>query len=132
MEKMTTEQLVAWAEKIPMEELYDILRKVTGISDLKFTSKVLEGNYNRVIIAFESQDLSDKIGFLNLIFKEIKIQQFNSEVSYSDNDDFETTPYYWGTVDFRWTSKSNGHNGLTFMNIWYEDKKGWTYELRCD
>lgn len=123
------EEKIAWAEKIPMEELYAELRRLTGLTDLKFTSKVRESR-GYVIIDFESQDLVDQIGFLKLIFKEIRISNFNSEVVFKAYGDEEPTFHYWGTANFSYTHPDGGTNGKTFLTFWYDDRKGWTFDQR--
>ena len=124
------EEMVKWAENIPMEDLFSEIRRISGLSDLKFTYKVVERN-NSVRIYFESQDLIDKVGFLKLMFKEIVISQFNSEVTYKAYDDEdEPTFHYWGTASFSYTHPSGGSNGCTFLTFWYDDRRGWTFDQR--
>lgn len=126
---MTQEQLLEWAENIPMEDLYSELRRLTGLTDLKFTKKVRESR-GYIIIDFESQDLADQVGFLKLMFKEIYIANFNSEVYCKSNDGEEAIPHYWGTASFRYTHPSGGSNGCTFLTFWYDDRKGWEFDQR--
>lgn len=121
-------KLIEWAEQIPMDELYAELRKLTGIADLKFTTKIRESN-GYVFILFESQDLADQVGFLKLMFKEIRIANFNSKVYYDTTDD-EERPRYYGTACFDYSHPSGGSNGCTFLTFWYDDRKGWEFELR--
>jgi len=121
---MDIEQLKEWAEQVPMEDLFTELRRLTGLADLKFTHKVVEGR-GSVRILFESQDLVDKVGFLKLIFKEITISQFNSEVLAKNGE-----PLFWGTADFSYTHPDGGSNGKTFLTFWYDDKSGWKFEQR--
>lgn len=124
---MTQEQLLEWAENIPMEDLYSELRRLTGLTDLKFTKKVRESR-GYIIIDFESQDLADQVGFLKLMFKEIYIANFNSEVYCKSDDGEEAIPHYWGTASFRYTHPSGGSNGCTFLTFWYDDRKGWEFD----
>ena len=125
---MNIEKMKEWAENIPMEELYSELRRLTGLPDLKFTTKVRELR-GMVIIDFESQDLADKVGFLKLIFKEIKITRFDSSVQpKQSDDDNENDEYcYWGTASFRYTHPGGGSNGCTFLTFQYDDRKGWEF-----
>ena len=125
---MNIEKMKEWAENIPMEELYSELRRLTGLSDLKFTTKVRELR-DMVIIDFESQDLVDKVGFLKLIFKEIKIARFDSSVQpkQSDDDNENDEYFYWGTASFRYTHPGGGSNGCTFLTFQYDDRKGWEF-----
>ena len=126
---MTQEKLLEWAENIPMEDLYAKFRQLTGLADLKFTSKVIERR-GIVTIQFESQDLVDQVGFLKLMFKEIKISNFNSEVYCKETDDEPAVPRYWGTASFNYTHPSGGSNSCRFLTFWYEDRKGWEFEQR--
>ena len=119
------EEMKEWAEKIPMEDLFSEIRRLTGLSDLKFTYKVVEQR-NSVRIFFESQDLIDKVGFLTLLFREITISQFNSEVKYKSTDDGYMLTF-WGTAQFSYSHPSGGSNGHTFLTFWYDDKSGWTF-----
>lgn len=126
---MENEKLIEWAENIPMEELFAEIKRLTELNDLKFTYKVVEGR-SGVRIEFESQDLADKVGFLRLMFKEIYISQFNSEVCNKAEDGEEARPRYWGTASFRYTHPSGGSNGCTFLTFWYDDKRGWEFDYR--
>lgn len=126
---MDIEQKIEWAENIPMNGLWDELRRLTGLSDLKFTSKVIERN-NSVRILFESQDLVDKVGFLKLMFASIQISQFNSEVTVKRDNEENEYCAYWGTASFSYDHPSGGSNGCTFLTFWYDDMHGWTFEQR--
>ena len=126
---INTEEMREWAEKVPMEDLFSELRRITGLSDLKFTSRVVERN-NSVRILFESQDLVDKVGFLKLMFEEIVISQFNSAVVYDAYGDEEPAYHFWGTANFSYTHPSGGSNGCTFLAFCYDDRKGWTFDQR--
>lgn len=126
---MEIEQLLEWAENIPMEDLYAELRRLTGLSDLKFTKKIRESS-GHIIIDFESQDLADQVGFLKLMFKEIVISQFNSEVVYKAYEGEEPAYHFWGTAGFSYSHPSGGSNGCTFLTFWYDDRKGWTFDQR--
>lgn len=126
---MNNEKLMEWAEQIPMEELYTELRRLTGLAELKFTKQIKESR-GRVIISFESQDLADQVGFLKLMFKEIRITNFNSEVYCKASDGDAERPHYWGTASFSYAHPSGGSNGCTFLTFWYDDKRGWNFEQR--
>ena len=130
---MTAEDKRAWAETLPLEELWSEIRKLTGLNDLKFTHKLYERD-NHVIIDFESQDLVDKIGFLKLMFREIKITRFNSEVIVKNNTDDEDTEeqlMYWGSVDFSYKHPGGGSNGCVFLYFNYTNKNGWIFDENC-
>ena len=126
---MDNEKTIEWAERIPMEELYAELRRLTGLSDLKFTKKIKESRNDDVYITFESQDLIDQVGFLKLMFKKIRITNFNSKVYYKEIDN-KNLPHYWGTVCFSYSHPSGGSNCCTFLTFWYDDRKGWEFDQR--
>lgn len=141
-----------WANDIPMEELFAEIRKLTGLSDLKFSTKIKEGrNGGYPRIEFESQDLVEKVGFLKLMFASIVISQFNSEIKWNtrmdqesiDNsrllndreykqqidDEYYSNGYFsfWGTVSFSYTHPGGGSNGCKFLTFWY-DGNSWQFE----
>ena len=120
-----------WSETIPVEELFSEIRKVTGLDDLKFEHKIASDRYDCPRLEFTSQDLAEKTGFLKLMFKELYIANFNSEI-YEDYDK-ETYEYFgtfhlWGTVSFSYTHPGGGSNGKTFMTFWYDDRQGWKFD----
>lgn len=141
---MNIERILEFAEKVPMEDLFNEIRKVTGLSDLKFTSKVVERKES-ACIKFQSQDLVDKVGFLKLIFSTIVISEFNSEIRWKSDlsiDDQDNYPSYsdfckayesnghfifWGTVDFSYTHPDGGSNGSQFLSFMYDERKGWEF-----
>lgn len=121
---MNKDEYFKFAESINMNELFDEIRRLTGISDLKFTYKIKTNRYDEPYITFESQDLIEKVGFLKLMFSSIKIDQFNSEVKYNeDTKEF----YYWGTAHFSYTHPSSGSNGCTFLDYAYKNNN-WIFE----
>lgn len=123
------EQMKEWAENIPLDDLWNEIRRITELLDLKFTSKVIERN-GSVRIAFSSQDLVEKVSFLKLMFREIVISEFNSNVIFKAYGDEEPAFHYWGTASFSYTHPSGGSNGCNFLSFWYDDRKGWTFEPR--
>lgn len=123
---MREEKMMEFAESVPMDELFEYLRKITGLPDLKFTYKVEENRMGEPIIRFSSQDLVDKVGFLKLMFSEIHIGEFNSQIAYDkDNEQY----YYWGTADFSYNHPSGGSNGCRFCSFWYKNGS-WTFDDR--
>jgi len=121
-EEMILQKAQEFAESIPMNELFEELKKVTGINDLKFTYKITGSRNGMPRISFQSQDLVDKVGFLKLIFAEIHISEFNSEILYRDNDFI-----FWCTVDFHYNHPGGGSNGKTFYTARYKNNC-WEYE----
>lgn len=124
MQKKSKEEMLKWAESIPIEELYDELRHLTGLLDLKFTSMVALDRCDQPIIRFSSQDLVEKVGFLKLMFASIIIKEFNSSVKYNEDDDQFS---FWGTACFNYTHLRGGSNGCTFLTFWYTDA-GWKFD----
>ena len=118
------DKVFKFAESIPLDELFDEIRVITGISDLKFTSKIDEDRYGMPYIQFQSQDLVEHVGFLKLMFKTIIISTFNSQIVHDKDEDKYR---YWGTASFRYDHPSNGSNGYTFLTFWYDKK--WQFEV---
>ena len=123
-----------FAHEIPFNELFAKISQLTGLNDLKFSVKFVNGREG-LRPEFESQDLVDKVGFLKLIFSSIKITSFNSAIAidkprnYDDIDYTKTYPiYYWCTVDFSYEHPGGGSNGKTFLTAWYQDNQ-WQYRL---
>ena len=131
MNKEYKEEAQKFIDELPVEDLFAEIRKVTGLSDLKFTYKVEESYDGRLGIKFTSQDLADRVGFLKLLFKELYIKQFSSYVDYANDDNEEDKELiWWGTADFSYTHPSGGSNGCTFLSFRYNDRKGWTFDQR--
>lgn len=121
-EGMTNDEIEAWAEQIPMEELYNYIRDLTGLDDLQFTTNIHRDRrtgYPR--IEFSSEDLVDKVGFLSLMFESIQITQFNSSISVKDDD-----IQYWGTACFSYQHPSGGSNGYTFCMFRFDGSE-WSF-----
>lgn len=131
MNKEYKEEAQKFIDELPIEDLFAEIRKVTGLSDLKFTSRVVERN-TYFHIVFESQDLADRVGFLKLLFKELYITQSSSYVEYI-NDDNADNDYdednkelvWWGSASFSYTHPGGGSNGHTFLSFRYTKRKGW-------
>lgn len=116
-----------WAEKLNLEPLFDHIRDILELPDLKFTYEVRDSGRG-VNLMFESQDLSNRVGFLKALFANIKVASFNSDVRYSKEDDEEeATPKLWGTASFRYTHPMGGSNGHSFLTYWYQDDRGWYF-----
>lgn len=119
------DELVAWAESIPLDGLWDEIKKRTGLSDLVFESRI--NTTNPVRIHFESQDLADRVGFLKLMFEILRIEDFNSEVFVREMNGVPTK-IWWGTVCFCYVHPNGGINSMRFMSFWYVDGKGWQFD----
>jgi hypothetical protein len=116
-------ELMSWAETIPMDELWDKIRDVTGMQDLDFDYEVYESR-GYVRIRFKSQNLADRAGFLRVMFKDLYIEEFNSEVYYKKEDH---QPAFWGSASFAYRHPDGGSNGYTFLRFWYDDTNGWQF-----
>lgn len=124
--------LVAWANSIPYEGLWDKLRGMTHIRDLRFEHSVSDRRgYVRVF--FQSEDLAPRTGFLRLMFEELYVSQFNSEVKYATKEVAdrlgieEGEPYWWGTACFDYQHPGGGSNSHKFLSFVYSDKQGWAF-----
>lgn len=116
------DKLFEFAEQIPMEELYAEIRKRTGLSDLKFNHRVADSR-GAVRIYVESEDIVEKLPrFLTLMFSEMVLSTFNTEVVEKDGKIF-----WWGSISFRYHHPSGGSNGYNFLTFWYENNS-WTFE----
>ena len=126
MNKEYEEKAQKFIDELPIEDLFAEIRKVTELSDLKFTYKVKEYYNGRLGITFTSQDLADRVGFLKLLFKELYIIEFNSyiEYVYNVNDDNKEL-VWWGSASFRYTHPGGGSNGHDFLRFRYAKRKGW-------
>ena len=123
---MNIEELKNWAENIDLEPLWQEIRRVTGLDDLKFTHKVVEGR-SGLRFEFSSQNLAERVGFLKLLFKDLYISQFGTGVSWKSDAD-EPYALLWGSIDFTYNHPDGGSNGKSFMRYWYSDKKGWQFD----
>lgn len=121
------QELFAFGESVPMEELFDKIREVTGLPELEFSHKVEKFPYgNGIGITFESQDIADQAGFLDLMFKTLYIYTGNNQI-FADKQTGELT--YWAVISFRYDLQSGGSNGSDFMRVWYSASNGWFFQL---
>lgn len=126
MNKEYKEEAQKFIDELPIEDLFAEIRKVTGLSDLKFTYKVKEYYDGRLGIEFTSQDLADRVEFLKLLFKELYIRQFSSCVEYVDYSNEEDKELiWWGAASFEYTHPGGGSNGHDFLSFRYTKRKGW-------
>ena len=122
---MTEEKVQEFINNIPMRVLFGEIRKRTGLYDLEFNHHVAKCWDGKPSIKFESQDIADKVGFLNgLLFKTIKIAQFNSQVYEEKDGELR----WWGTVSFAYTHPDGGSNGHTFMDFGYTEREGFRFK----
>lgn len=93
-------------------ELENKLKKLTGI---KFNVVVYKSKPDYVFIQ-DKKNVVSEIGAFGAVLKEIYISG-----SFLLNEESEVVN---GSVDFRYTSKSGGTNGLTLINFLYFYKNG--------
>ena len=121
------QELFAFGKSVPMEELFDKIREVTGLPELKFDYEIKKYPYgNGIGIKFQSQDIVDKAGFLDLMFKTLYIDTSNNQI-FADEQTGELT--YWAVISFRYDLQSGGYNGSNFMRVWYSASNGWLFQL---
>lgn len=107
-----------FVDSIQFDELFDYIRKVTGLNDLKFVTTVKENRNGKPVISFTSQNIVDKVGFLKLIFSSLTVANFNSEIKYkSEIESF----IYWCTVAIQYEHPNGGSNGVTFLRAIYKN-----------
>lgn len=127
-DKQMIEKYQKFVDSISFEELFNYIRNITGLKDLKFTITQKEDRFGYPRIEFKSQDLIEKVGFLKVIFSNIYICNFNSEIRYnSENDSF----FYWCTVSIDYTHPGGGSNGKTFLTARYK-ANNWTIDNYSD
>ena len=121
------EDLMAFGNTVPMEELFDKIREVTSLPELEFDYEVKKYPYgNGIGIKFQSQDIADKAGFLDLIFKTLYIYTGNNQIFASEQTGELT---YWAVISFRYDLQGGGSNGADFMRAWYTENSGWIFQL---
>lgn len=125
MNKEYKEEAQKFIDELPIEDLFAEIRKVTGLSDLKFTYNFKEYYDGILSMQFTSQDLADRIGFLKLLFKELYITQNSSFIKYADDDNEDNKELvWWGSASFRYTHIGGGSNGQCFLDFRYTKRKG--------
>ena len=120
---MDIEKAKEFFHSIPIEELSDEIRKRTGLSDLIFNTKIKDREY-RLIIEYDSQDIVEKVGFLKLIFRELRVKAEGLVEQSKAGDEL----VFWCTVDMDYYHPGGGHNGFPFLYARYTDKTGWHFE----
>lgn len=118
------DELIAWAQTIPLDELWDEIRRITGIADLEFKHRLPTAGPVRIF--FESQDLEDRVGFLKHMFATCRIENLSSEVVVREKDG-APVKIWWGTVCFNYTNHQGSHHSTTFMGFRYMEGEGWTF-----
>jgi hypothetical protein len=115
-----------WLNNVPLDELFVEIRKRTGIRELRFTSEMKSNWRHENYISIKSNDIADKTGFLQLMFRTLFI---TSELSVSQGDIDNGEPEFslWGTVGFKYKHPDMGGNGYNFLRCWYDDINGWQF-----
>lgn len=125
---LKTEDIIAWLENIPLEELWSEIGKITGIQ-LAFKYNICDST-SGVKLEFDTQDISDEIGCLGLIFKPVYIVSYDSNAYCYDNyyDDNGTNRFkfaFWVRVAFE---LGNYARPQCFLMAEYTDAQGWSFE----
>ena len=101
----------------------------TLVKDMKSQLKVLEQYIFNIIkepIHFDveetkyglelvsKEDFADSCGVMSDVYRSVKLRTFSMQVK--DN-------YYYTSLDWRYSIKEGGHNGVHFLEVWYNHPK---------
>lgn len=104
---------------IDLEPLYEEIRNMINVKDVRFESKIVEGRYEKYI-EIKSEELIDKVGIMIVALKSVRLETFNTSIEF----DKETqTAYWWGSIDFRYENAGGGSNGIEVLIFRFEDGK---------
>ena len=131
-----------FANRIPLDELFDYIRSITGIPDIQFETKISDGTVFPDVF-FISNDISDKIGWLDTIFSRVRIISYNRTINIGKNlyerqgstQEFKansTGDYkYWVRRGIEYIAhiQPNSSPTIGFMTAQYSDKYGWEFVL---
>ena len=119
--------------------MFDYIRKLIGMPDLKFTVEV-NTYHNQDYIEFKSEDIHDNFLIRNA-WEEFKVSNFNSNLykqKYEDGldryDSKETDlskpakVQYWWSIHFSYRHWGGGTNGAEIASAWVDDKFNWTFK----
>lgn len=122
-----------------LEPMFDYIRKLIGMPDLKFTVEV-NTYHNQDYIEFKSEDIHDNFLIRNA-WEEFKVSNFNSNLfkqKYEDGfdryDSKETDlskpakVQYWWSIHFSYRHWGGGTNGAEIASAWVDDKFNWTFK----
>lgn len=122
-----------------LEPLFDYIRKLIGMPDLKFTVEVNKYQ-NKNYIEFKSEDIHDNFLIRNA-WEEFKVSNFNSGLStqkyedgldkYGPKETDLTKPaevHYWWSIHFSYRHWGGGTNGAEIADAWVDDKFKWTFK----
>lgn len=123
-----------------LEPMFAYIRKLVGIPNLQFTTKVTKNYRGKDYIEFESEDLHENFLIKNA-WKEFRVDNFNSNLyteSYEDGldryDRKEETDLsvpaevsYWWSIHFSYQHWTGGTNGAEIGDAWVDDKMNWTF-----
>ena len=92
---------------------------------LKIELKAFDYGHSRGIGVFVSSDnLIDKVGIMNQVFKSVEI----STPNYSVKRNPEGALVSWSSIDFAWEHINGGSNGGDWFTAWYNfDTKAWSF-----
>ena len=125
-----------------LEPLFNYIRNLIGMPDLKFTVEV--NNYqNKNYIEFESDDIHDNFLIRNA-WEEFKVSNFNSGLytqkyedglgGYHPPKETDVTKlaevHYWWSIHFSYRHWGGGTNGAEIADAWVDDKFNWTFKSK--
>ena len=124
-----------------LEPLFDYIRNLIGMPDLKFTVEV-NTYQNKNYVEFASDDIHDNFLIRNA-WEEFKVSNFNSGLYTQKYDDGldrygskETDlskpaeVHYWWNIHFSYRHWGGGTNGAEIADAWVDDKFKWTFKSK--
>lgn len=124
-----------------LEPLFDYIRNLIGMPDLKFTVEV-NTYQNKNYVEFASDDIHDNFLIRNA-WEEFKVSNFNSGLYTQKYDDGldrygskETDlskpaeVHYWWSIHFSYRHWGGGTNGAEIADAWVDDKFKWTFKSK--
>lgn len=106
-----------------IDDLFEAIRALTKMSELKFLPEITEDRWGKKRIEFESDDLTETDHLISLAWKRFRIATFNSN---SVIDKKTGKPRYWLTVEYHYENYSGGTNGTEIGYAEFQDGK-WSF-----
>lgn len=129
----TDKRMNEFKQNLDLNPLFDWLREVTGINDLKF--EVDRKQDNRIY--WSSQNIVDKVGVMKFAFSEVVIESFSNGIATTAPDYYSSEKidydkdydlYYWVSIHFAYRAKGGGTNGVDLASAQYKDGK-WKFDI---
>lgn len=132
----TYKRIEEYQKNLDLTPLFNWIKEVTGISDLKFN--VEKTNRNKDYrIEFESDNIIDKCGVMKFAFNDVRINSFGNGVTttapnYYDSEKIDYNKdydlYYWVSLHFSYQLVEGGSNGCKFGRAMCKEGK-WEFKL---